>query len=184
MILASPLALIARLEQVWGRGSEVCFSAASDGLSLVPSLLGSYLRQAYYIMTLEACGLDVSFGFGSRVSHRTARIGNDVTVGGFASLGTVTIADHVLISPRVSILSGGRQHQAWDPSQNINDLSPNFERVHIGTNTWIGEGAIVLADVGERCIVSVGSVVTRAVPGEKLVIGNPARAVSREWRSE
>ncbi len=181
MVLVSPLAMASRLEALFGPG-ERCFGAGGEILSLVPTLLGNYLRLAYYMLTLESCRADVCFEFGCRVSHRTARIGTDVTIGGFAALGTVSVADHVLISPRVSILSGGRQHEVWDDTHNVNDQGPRYERVHVGTNTWIGEGAIIMADVGERCIVSAGSVVTRPVPDHRLAMGNPARAMARDWK--
>jgi virginiamycin A acetyltransferase len=181
MVLVSPLALFARLEGAAGN-SEVFFGGAGEILSLIPTLLGNHLRLAYYLMTLQSCRLDVCFEFGSRVSHRTARIGTDVTIGGYTALGTVTVADHVLIGPRVSVLSGGRQHEVWDDDQNVNDQRPRYERVHIGTNTWIGEGAIIMADIGERCIVSAGSVVTRPVPDHRLATGNPARAMARDWQ--
>jgi acetyltransferase-like isoleucine patch superfamily enzyme len=52
-----------------------------------------------------------------------------------------------------------------------------FERVAIGERTWVGEGAIVMANVGERCVVSAGAVVLDAMPDGVLVAGNPARAV-------
>ncbi|MHC5011755.1 MAG: acyltransferase, partial [Planctomycetota bacterium] len=77
------------------------------------------------------------------------------------------------------ILSGGRQHEVSDPSQNITETEQTFERVHVGTNTWIGEGAIIMADIGSRCVVAAGSVVFRPVPDGKMVMGNPARAIPR-----
>lgn len=182
LILVSPWALLAQLESLVSPGERI-FTAGAEVLSLVPTLLGNYLRLGYYIVTLQSCGFDVAFDFGSRVSHRTARLGNDITVGGFASLGTVTVGDHVLISPRVSVLSGGRQHEVWDPERNVNDQPPHYDRVHIAPNSWIGEGAIVLADVGERCIVAAGAVVLRPVPDEKLAMGNPARAMAKNWNA-
>ena len=49
----------------------------------------------------------------------------------------------------------------------------------IGAGSWIGGRAIVLAGVtiGRRCIVGAGSVVTKDVPDDTLVAGNPARFV-------
>lgn len=41
---------------------------------------------------------------------------------------------------------------------------------------WIGGGAIICPGVkiGNRCIIAAGSVVTRDVPDDSLVAGNPA----------
>ncbi|MEC8457484.1 MAG: DapH/DapD/GlmU-related protein, partial [Pseudomonadota bacterium] len=48
-------------------------------------------------------------------------------------------------------------------------------------DVWIGGGAIVLAGVsiGDRAVVGAGSVVTRDVPADVVVVGNPAKIVRR-----
>ena len=49
--------------------------------------------------------------------------------------------------------------------------------IRIGDDVWIGGGAIVLPGVtiGDRSVIAAGSVVTRDVPPDTLVAGNPAR---------
>lgn len=51
----------------------------------------------------------------------------------------------------------------------------------IGDDVWIGGGAIVLAGVriGDRSVVGAGAVVTKDVPSDVVVVGNPARVVKR-----
>ena len=51
--------------------------------------------------------------------------------------------------------------------------------VHIGDGTWLGARAMVLPGVtiGKRVMVAAGAVVTRDVPDDVLVAGNPARVV-------
>lgn len=55
--------------------------------------------------------------------------------------------------------------------------------VRIGDGTWLGARAMVLPGVtiGKRVMVAAGAVVTRDVPDDVLVAGNPARVV-RELR--
>jgi acetyltransferase-like isoleucine patch superfamily enzyme len=89
-------------------------------------------------------------------------------------LGHVNIGADVRLASRVSIPSGRRQH--LDDSGALSD-GTRFDSVTIGEHCWVGEGAIVLADVGARSIVGAGAVVTRAMPGNTLVSGNPAVAV-------
>ena len=51
--------------------------------------------------------------------------------------------------------------------------------VEIGSDVWVGGGAIILPGVriGSRAVVGAGSVVTRDVPGGVLAAGNPCRVV-------
>jgi maltose O-acetyltransferase len=51
----------------------------------------------------------------------------------------------------------------------------------IGDDVWIGGGAIILAGVsiGDRAVIGAGSVVTRDVPADVVVVGNPAKIVRR-----
>lgn len=51
--------------------------------------------------------------------------------------------------------------------------------VIIGDDVWIGHGAIVLKGVklGDRSIIGASAVVTRDVPADTIVAGNPARVV-------
>jgi carbonic anhydrase/acetyltransferase-like protein (isoleucine patch superfamily) len=52
---------------------------------------------------------------------------------------------------------------------------------HVGDCVIIGMGAIILdkIKVGSRVLIGAGSVVTRNVPGQRLVLGVPARVVRR-----
>lgn len=51
--------------------------------------------------------------------------------------------------------------------------------VEIGSDVWVGGGAIILPGVriGSRAVIGAGSVVTRDVPEGVLAVGNPCRVV-------
>ncbi len=53
--------------------------------------------------------------------------------------------------------------------------------VTIGDHAWIGGSAVILGgiSIGEGAIVGAGAVVTRDVPDNTTVVGNPARAIKR-----
>ncbi|MNK18612.1 Maltose O-acetyltransferase [compost metagenome] len=85
----------------------------------------------------------------------------------------VTIGDGTQIGPAVQIYTADHPH---DPAQRRAMLE--FGRpVHIGSQVWIGGGAIILpgVTVGDDAIIGAGSVVTRDVPAGAKVMGNPAR---------
>jgi maltose O-acetyltransferase len=51
--------------------------------------------------------------------------------------------------------------------------------IDIGSNVWVGGGAIILAGVsiGSRAVIGAGSVVTRDVPEAVFAAGNPCRVI-------
>ncbi len=156
--------------------SEQVFVTFGQVLSLLPGMIGSYLRSAYYFAILDQCSWEFHIGFGSYLSHRSVSIGPNVAMGSYCVIGTAAIADEVMIASRVSITSGKRQHiDQWGRISSI----PRFEKITIGKKTWIGEGAIIAANVGNHCIVAAGGVVTEDTPDGHLIAGNPARPIRK-----
>jgi maltose O-acetyltransferase len=51
--------------------------------------------------------------------------------------------------------------------------------VTIGSDVWVGSGALILPGVtiGSRTVVGAGSVVTRDLPSDVLAVGNPCRVI-------
>ncbi len=179
IVLTSPLIIIAKLEE-WITGNENFFAGIGQFLALFPGKVGKSLRLGYYFCTLEKCAYDAYFGFGVLIPHRGTRIGYRVVIGAYSIIGTVTLEDDVLIASRVSIPSGKYQHVPEDEEKLITEAELKFSRIIIGKNTWIGEGALVLANVGENCTIAAGSVVMKDVKPNCKVAGNPARVI--EWK--
>ena len=55
----------------------------------------------------------------------------------------------------------------------------DWRPIRIGRDSWIGNGAVVMADVGEQCVIGAGSVVTRLVDDRSIVVGNPAKVIRK-----
>jgi acetyltransferase-like isoleucine patch superfamily enzyme len=97
----------------------------------------------------------------------------------------VTIEDNVFIGhgvmfindlyPRATTAAGGLQTEAdW-----------RVERTVVEKGASIGSGATILANtkIGENAIVGAGAVVTKDVPANTIVAGNPAR-ILRQIKTE
>lgn len=151
------------------------FPGWSQLFALFPGLAGNYLRSAFYRLVLPSCGRDVCISMGTVFSHPTARVGNGVYVGIGCMLGDVTIDDNVLIGSHVSIINGRCQHGISRIDIPVREQPGCYPRVEIGEDSWIGDRAVVTADVGRHCVVGAGAVVTKTVPDFAIVVGNPAR---------
>lgn len=93
----------------------------------------------------------------------------------FLDRGGITIEDDVFIAPSVQILTENHPEQ---PSERRNVYA---KPVVIRRGAWIGAGAIVLpgVTVGEHSIVAAGAIVTKDVPDNMIVAGNPARIIRK-----
>ena len=108
--------------------------------------------------------------------------------------GSITIGDYVLASPGTRIsasdeitigdsvmmangvyITDSDWHGIYDRTARNATATP----VHIGDNAWIGDHAVVLKGVtiGENSVVAARAVVTRDVPANVVVAGNPAKVV-------
>lgn len=165
-------------------GSERLFDFGAKLLSLVPGRPGQYVRTSYYVQTLKRCSYDFSMGFASFFSHNTAEVGRGVKIGTFSIIGTSVLGDHVVIGSRVSVLSGKYHHGGGSRGRDFKNNSVYYEQVRIGEGSWLGEGSIVMCDVGRHAIVSAGSVVTKPIPDGVTAVGNPARYLRYEQAAD
>ena len=156
---------------------EQAFRTSSQQLSLVPGFLGDYLRAEFYRLTLAGCGHEVQICFGTLFSSRRATIGDHVYIGTHCMIGNVDIGRDVLLGSNVHLLSGQSQHGIAALDRPIRLQERRVDRIRIGEDTWIGNGAIVMADVGRKSVVGAGSVLVSDVPDFSIAAGNPARVI-------
>lgn len=153
------------------------FAGFSHLLSLIPGKTGSYLRVGFYRFTMTKCDDQAVIGFGTLFSQRATEIGQGVYIGPQCNIGKCEIGNDVLLGSGVHILSGKKQHNFDDLDIPIQQQGGTFSNVKIGEDSWIGNGAIVMANVGKKCIVAAGSVVIDDVSDHSIVGGNPARLI-------
>ncbi|MCB1614471.1 MAG: acyltransferase, partial [Pseudomonadales bacterium] len=110
--------------------------------------------------------------------------------------GTIVIGDTVMISPgtRISACDEIRighgvmmansvyiTDSDWHTIYDRMNRSPDYRPVVIADNVWLGDRSTVLKGVtiGENSVVAACAVVTRDVPPNVVVAGNPAKVVKQ-----
>jgi len=158
-------------------GSDRALEGSSQTLSLIPGLTGQYLRRAFLSIVITHCAPSVAVEFGTIFSQAGARLDDHVYVGAGCFLGLVHLERDVLVGSGVHITSGRRTHGTASGSAPIRDQEGERSLVRVGAGTWIGSGAIVMADVGSNSIVGAGAVVTSPIPDNVVAAGVPAKVI-------
>lgn len=84
----------------------------------------------------------------------------------------VRIGDDCMIAPNVGIYTAGHSVEPKDRNKSGYGIP-----ITIGNNVWIGGSCVILPgiNIGDNSIVAAGSVVTKDVPANTIVAGNPAK---------
>lgn len=142
-------------------------SAAAERLAILQHLLGGIGDDALIINQPFYCDYGKQIRLGKRFFANF-----NFTV---LDEAPVTIGDDCFIGPNVSIYTACH---STDPVER-NSRREWAEPVVIGNNVWIGGSVTILPGVtiGNNVTVGAGAVVTRDVPDNVVVAGNPAKVI-------
>lgn len=110
---------------------------------------------------------------------RTITIGDNFYMGYYCHLmANAVIGDDVLFASEVALVGGDHRFDNISVPMRASGLD-ELKTVHIADNVWIGHRAIIMhgISIGTGAVVAAGSVVTKDVPPNAIVAGNPAKLV-------
>lgn len=134
-------------------------------------------------------GKNVTLGYDARINFFNPNdderliIGNNTYICNrvtFLVGGDISIGENTLIASDVCIVSENH-------SIDLKDEKPYmFQKlickpVNVGSNVWIGEKVMILPGVtiGDNCVIGAGSVVTKNIEKNCIVVGNPAKVIKK-----
>jgi len=163
---AAMVANVKRATAITARMNRLTFNDADEVRALFRELIRKKVDESFLLIPpfFTAGGDEIRVG-------RNVFVNQNCT---FYDLGGLDIGDDVLIGPNVSLITAGHP---VEPSQRraVTIGKP----IVIERNVWIAAGATIIGGVtvGENSVVAAGSVVTKDVPPNTLVGGNPARVI-------
>jgi acetyltransferase-like isoleucine patch superfamily enzyme len=163
---AAMSASVKRAMAITARLNRLTYNDADEVRALFSELIGNKVDDSFLLIPpfYATGGADTRIG-------RNVFINQNCT---FYDLGGLDIADDVMIGPNVSIITSG--HPVEPSRRRAFTIA---KPIVIERNVWIAAGATIIGGVtvGENSVVAAGSVVTKNVPPNTLVGGNPARVI-------
>lgn len=163
---AAMLANVRRAMAITANLNRLTFDDANEVRALFSELIGKTVDDSFLLIPpfYTTGGTDIRIG-------RNVFINQNCT---FYDLGGLDIADDVMIGPNVSIITSGHP---IEPSERRAFVTA--KPIVIERNVWVAADVTIIGGVavGENSVVAAGSVVTKDVPPNTLVGGNPAKAI-------
>ena len=153
----------------------------SDYRCIAPDVkLGEGVKLSQFV-NLYGCEVGDHTKIGAFVEiQKNARVGRSCKISSHTFICEgVTIEDEVFVGHGVTFINDSYPRATNPDGRLQTEQDWRVETTLVKRGASIGSGVTILANVtiGEKAIVGAGSVVTRNVPADTIVAGNPARPV-------
>lgn len=163
---AAMLTDIKRAMTITAKLNRLTFNDADEIRALFSELIGKKVDESFLLIPpfYTTGGNEICIGHNVFINQNCT----------FYDFGGLSIADDVLIGPNVNIITSSHP---LDPSQRR--TTTIGKPIVIERNVWVAAGVTIIGGVtvGENSVVAAGSVVTKNVPPNTFVGGNPARVI-------
>jgi acetyltransferase-like isoleucine patch superfamily enzyme len=151
----------------------------SEFLCIAPTVkLGKDVKLSQFI-NLYGCEIGDETKIGAFVEiQKNARVGRCCKISSHSFICEgVDIEDNVFIGHSVTFINDTYPRATTDGGGLQTEADWHVEKTRVCKGASIGSGSTILANVtiGENAIVGAGSVVTKDVPANAIVAGNPAK---------
>jgi acetyltransferase-like isoleucine patch superfamily enzyme len=140
--------------------------------------LGKDVKLSQFI-NLYGCEVGDNTKIGAFVEiQKNARIGKNCKISSHSFICEgVTIEDHVFVGHGVTFINDAYPRATTAEGELQSEKDWKVEPTLVKKGASIGSGATILSNlvIGENALVGAGSVVTRDVPDNAIVAGNPAK---------
>lgn len=176
-----------RFNQLYSMWKTYEFQSTGENFTIKYPL---YVHGAKYITIGENFNCDLKLRLEAYDEHLGIKffpkiiIGDNVSINSDCHIGAVNeiiIEDGVLIASKVFITD----HYHGEITSKAINLPPSERKLYckgavkIEKNVWIGEGVAILPNVtiGENSIIGANSVITKNIPKNSVVGGNPSKVI-------
>ena len=165
------------------------FSVNNNYICVAPDVkLGIDVKLAKFV-NLYGCEIGDNTKIGAFVEiQKNAKVGKNCKISSHTFICEgVTVEDGVFIGHSVTFINDSYPRAVTTDGELQTEQDWVVERTLVRKGASIGSGSTILANVeiGENAIVGAGSVVTKDVPANAIVAGNPAkllRYIQKEQR--